>query len=49
MLTAASGNRDRGEVYWNMVAFNIFFNLLAGSAWVGLVILLDTHRREKKS
>lgn len=32
-----------------MVACNIFFNLLAGSAWVGLVILLDTHRREKKS
>jgi len=32
-----------------MVACNIFFNLLAGSAWIGLVILLDTHRREKKS
>lgn len=32
-----------------MVACNIFFNLLAGSAWVGLVIILDTHRKEKKS
>jgi RsiW-degrading membrane proteinase PrsW (M82 family) len=32
-----------------MVARNVFFNLLAGSAWVGVVILLDTHRREKKS
>lgn len=32
-----------------MVALNLFFSLLAGSAWVGLVILMDTHRREKKS
>ena len=32
-----------------MVALNLFFSLLVGSAWVGLVILLDTHRREKKS
>jgi hypothetical protein len=32
-----------------MMALNLFFTLLVGAIWVGLVVLLDTHRREKKS
>ena len=32
-----------------MVVLNLFSSLLVGAAWVGLVMLLDTHRREKNS
>jgi RsiW-degrading membrane proteinase PrsW (M82 family) len=32
-----------------MVARNLFFSLFVGAAWVGLVILLDIHRKEKNS
>lgn len=32
-----------------MVARNLFLSLFVGAVWVGLVILLDTHRREKNS
>jgi len=32
-----------------VVALNLFFSLLTGATWIGIVILLDTHRREKNS
>ena len=32
-----------------MVVRDIFLSLLVGAAWFGIVIALDTHRKEKES